>query len=98
MGIWVLVDEREDSIDDSFCGAVSMVRDELANTPAGCHNGAGGFMFADGHAEVHKWLDPRTEPPIIQNQLMDGGVGGGRKEQPGNVDIHWLQQHTSEKQ
>ena len=96
VGIWVLVDEREDSIDDSFCGAVSMVRDELANTPAAYHNGACGFMFADGHAEIHKWLDPRTEPPIVKNQLMDGGVGGGRKEQPGNMDIRWLQQRSSE--
>ena len=73
-----------------------MVRDELANTPAAYHNGACGFMFADGHAEIHKWVDPRTEPPIIKNQLMDGGVGGGRKEQPGNMDIRWLQQRTSE--
>jgi prepilin-type N-terminal cleavage/methylation domain-containing protein/prepilin-type processing-associated H-X9-DG protein len=96
-GIWVLVDEREDSIDDSFCGAVSMVRDELANTPAAYHDGACGFMFADGHAEIHKWMDGRTKPPIVRDQNMNGGVGGGRKPQPGNVDIHWLQQRSSEK-
>ncbi len=96
-GIWVLVDEREDSIDDSFCGAVSMVRDELANTPAAYHNGACSFMFADGHAEVHKWLDPRTKPPIVKNRVMLGSVGGGRKAQPGNPDILWIRQRTSEK-
>ena len=96
VGIWVLVDEREDSIEDSFCGAVSMIRDELANTPAAYHNGACGFMFADGHAEVHKWLDARTKPPLRKNQLMNG-VGGDRKLQPGNVDIHWLQARSSEK-
>jgi len=73
-----------------------MVRDELANTPAAYHNGACGFMFADGHAEVHKWLDPRTKPPVIKNLLMDG-VGGDRKSQPGSVDVHWLQQRTTEK-
>jgi prepilin-type N-terminal cleavage/methylation domain-containing protein/prepilin-type processing-associated H-X9-DG protein len=96
-GIWVLVDEREDSIEDSFCGAVSMVREELANTPAAYHNGACGLMFADGHAEVHKWLDARTKPPIVANQNMDGGVGGDRKLQRGNVDIRWLQQRSTEK-
>ncbi|HEV8541970.1 MAG TPA: prepilin-type N-terminal cleavage/methylation domain-containing protein [Verrucomicrobiae bacterium] len=95
--IWVLVDEREDSIDDSFCGAVSMVRDELGNTPAAYHNGACGFMFGDGHAEIHKWLDPRTKPPIVKNQYMDGGVAGGRKSQPGNVDIYWIRSRSSEK-
>ena len=94
--IWVLVDEREDSIEDSFCGAVSMIRDELANVPASYHNGACGFMFADGHAEVHKWIDPRTKPPIQKGQLM-GGVGGDRKLQPGNPDIKWLQERSSEK-
>ncbi len=91
--IWVLVDEREDSVEDSYCGAVSMVRDELANVPASYHNGACGFMFADGHAEVHKWLDPRTKPPVKPGVLM----GGDRKSQPGNVDVHWLQQRSSEK-
>ena len=96
-GIWVLVDERDDSIDDSYCGAVSMVRDELANTPASYHNGACGFMFADGHAEIHKWLDPRTKPRVIKNQGMAGGVYGGRKSQPGNVDIRWIRERSSEK-
>ena len=91
------MDEREDSVEDSFCGAVSMVRDELANTPAAYHNGACGFMFADGHAEVHKWLDPRTKPPIVKNQLMAGGNGGGRKAQKGNLDVLWIRERSSEK-
>jgi prepilin-type N-terminal cleavage/methylation domain-containing protein/prepilin-type processing-associated H-X9-DG protein len=95
-GIWVLVDEREDSIEDSYCGAVSMVRDELANVPGAYHNGACGFMFADGHAEIHRWLDPRTKPPLKKNQLL-GGVGGDRKSQPGNVDIRWIRDRSSEK-
>ena len=91
--IWVIVDEREDSIEDSFCGVVSMVREELANVPASYHNGACGFMFADGHAEVHKWLDGRTKPPIKKGQP----IYGDRKLQPGNPDIRWLQQHSGEK-
>jgi prepilin-type processing-associated H-X9-DG protein len=90
-GIWVLVDEREDSIDDSSCGAVSMVGDYLGNMPAAYHNGACGFLFADGHAEVHRWRDPRTKPPIDINRNM-----GDRKYQPGNPDIYWLRQRTTE--
>jgi prepilin-type N-terminal cleavage/methylation domain-containing protein/prepilin-type processing-associated H-X9-DG protein len=91
--IWIVVDEREDSIEDSFCGAVSMIRDELANVPASYHNGACGFMFADGHAEVHKWLDPRTKPPVNDNRP----IYGDRKSQPGSKDVRWLQAHSSEK-
>jgi prepilin-type N-terminal cleavage/methylation domain-containing protein/prepilin-type processing-associated H-X9-DG protein len=78
VGIWVLVDEREDSIDDSFCGAVSMIRDELANTPAAYHNGACGFLFGDGHAEIHKWLDPRDQATDCQ----ESGYGWGCLRRP----------------
>jgi hypothetical protein len=53
-------------------------------------------MFADGHAEVHKWIDSRTKPAVQKGQLM-GGVGGDRKSQPGNPDIKWLQERSSEK-
>lgn len=30
------------------------------DSPADFHCGAAGFNFADGHAEMHKWLDPTT--------------------------------------
>ena len=89
---WVFVDEREDSIDNGHCGVVSMVAPILANTPAAYHNGACGFSFADGHAEIHQWLDPRTKPPIDRTRNF-----AGRKPQPGNKDIEWLQQRTTER-
>jgi prepilin-type processing-associated H-X9-DG protein len=28
------------------------------------HNGAATLSFADGHAEIKKWLDPRTRAPV----------------------------------
>jgi len=34
------------------------------DVPASYHNGACGFSFADGHGEIHKWLDAQTQPPI----------------------------------
>ena len=34
--------------------------------PAGYHGQANGFGFADGHAEIHKWLDGRTAVPVQQ--------------------------------
>ena len=36
----------------------------LIDFPASYHNGAGVLAFADGHAEIHKWLDARTRPKI----------------------------------
>ena len=32
--------------------------------PASYHNGAAGFSFADGHAEVHKWLSNSSIYPV----------------------------------
>jgi prepilin-type processing-associated H-X9-DG protein len=87
--IWVLVDEREDSIDDSYCG-VEMTRSAFGAWPASYHNGACGFAFADGHAEIKSWKDPRTKPPIRRGVLPPSGVV-----QAGNLDIKWLQERTT---
>ncbi len=89
---WVFVDEREDSIDNGHCGVVSMVREVLANTPAAYHNGACGFAFADGHAEIKQWKDPRTKPPIDRKRNF-----AVEKLQPDNKDIRWLQERTTER-
>jgi len=88
-GIWVFLDEREDSIDDCYF-AVDMLQDEFANVPASYHNGACGFSFADGHAEIHKWLDARTKPPIRPPNYVVINA-------PGSVDVHWLQERTTVK-
>ena len=62
----VLLDEREDSINDGYF-AVDMTgfpknpkTMKLVDYPAPYHNNAAGIAFADGHSEIHKWLDPRT--------------------------------------
>ena len=51
---YLTLDEHPDSINDAF-----FVTDPAVNNwqdiPASYHNGACGFSFADGHAEVHKW-------------------------------------------
>jgi len=88
---FVFLDEREDSIDDGFF-AVKMNAELWYNWPASYHNGAGGFSFADGHAEIKKWLDPRTKPPIVKGKLIQLLVPS-----PGNVDLKWLQERTSSK-
>jgi prepilin-type processing-associated H-X9-DG protein len=86
----VFVDERADSLDDSYCGTVAMEKDALANTPASYHNGACGFAFADGHSETHKWLDPRTKPPVDPSQYR-----ASLRPSPGNPDVKWLQEHST---
>ncbi len=94
--LWVLVDEHPDSIND--CGLGVQIPKTMAATawvddPANYHNGACGFGFADGHAEIHKWLDPRSRFPIKNNGYLYAGAHP--LSQPNNQDIWWMAQRTS---
>ena len=83
----VLLDERSDSIDDGYF-AIDMVVDQLPNLPAAYHCGSGGITFADGHAEIHKWRDPRTAPPL--ETVFQKFVAC-----PGSQDLTWLRVHAT---
>src|SRR5580765_5868163 len=49
--------------------------------PSSLHNGRGVVAFADGHAETHRWLDPRTTPSVT------GGILAHWNDSPGNADL-----------
>ncbi len=97
---WVILDEREDSINDGWF-AVNMDGYDPRNTksavivdyPASYHNGAGGLGFADGHSEIRKWVDGRTRPVLKKGQLLSLGVGS-----PDNKDVEWLQERSTVKE
>jgi prepilin-type N-terminal cleavage/methylation domain-containing protein/prepilin-type processing-associated H-X9-DG protein len=57
---WVTVDEHPDSNNDGFF-TVPLLPSLWGDLPASFHNGACGFSFADGHAEVHKWLSATSK-------------------------------------
>ena len=57
--------------------------------PSGLHNRRGLIAFADGHAQTHRWRDPRTTPPVT------GGILAHWDSSPGNEDLTWLRQHTT---
>jgi prepilin-type N-terminal cleavage/methylation domain-containing protein/prepilin-type processing-associated H-X9-DG protein len=92
---FVLLEEREDSINDGFFIVLMDNYPNAASTvmvdyPAGYHGRAAGFSFADGHSEIHKWRDPRTVPvlkkgvPLPLNQPS-----------PNNPDVVWMQDHST---
>ena len=95
---WVLLDEREDSINDGFWvvdmrgypdGGRTL---KMVDYPASYHNRAGGFSFADGHSEIKKWIDPRTTPQLRKGALLRLNVPS-----PNNVDVTWLQERSTRK-
>ena len=69
---YVLLDERQDSINDGYFvvemdGYPDPDTTELIDYPASYHGRAEGLSFADGHAEIHKWVDPDTTPPLTRD-------------------------------
>ena len=90
---WVLIDEREDSINDGLFQTDLVNRGSAARIvdyPAGYHGRAAGILFADGHAEIKHWRDPRTTPPLNPNGLIPLGVAS-----PNNPDVAWIQERSS---
>ena len=90
---WVLIDERQESINDGFFVVTMNQRDAgcyIVDYPASYHNGAGGLNFADGHSEIHKWRDGRTTPPFKDNFNLQLNVPSAN-----NQDVAWLQDRTT---
>jgi len=92
---FVLLDERQDSINDGYF-VVDMAgypaapnRLKLVDYPASYHGKAGGMSFADGHSEIRRWKDPRTIPPMSKSDRpLDLAM-------PGNVDVIWMQERAT---
>jgi prepilin-type N-terminal cleavage/methylation domain-containing protein/prepilin-type processing-associated H-X9-DG protein len=60
---WVTLDEHPDSNNDGFF-INGVNQSQWADLPGSLHNGACGFSFADGHAEVHKWKSRTSIYPV----------------------------------
>lgn len=86
---WVTLDEAPPSLNDGwfvvdrYSGASS---GPWVDCPAAYHNNAGGFSFADGHSEIHKW----TEPLVIKTTYPGTSWPGGN----GKVDWQWISLRT----
>ena len=95
---YVLIDENEDSLNfGDFAVAMNDglpdSRVFMVDVPASRHNSAGTISFADGHVNIHKWLDVRTRAPVT-GVWMSSSV----QSSPGNRDMRYLSDHTSIRQ
>ena len=61
---WVTLDEQADSINDGFFYVPLDTQPHWGDIPGSYHNGACGFSFADGHAEIHKWKSGTSIYPV----------------------------------
>ena len=88
--MFVVLDEREDSINDGWFATDPDNLYQLIDYPASYHGRAAGFSFADGHSEIHRWLDGRTVPLLQPGTLLQLNVN-----LPGDKDVYWLSQRAA---
>lgn len=86
--LWVFVDEHPDSINDGWLITDVTSKSRWVDLPASYHNNACGFAFADGHSEIHKWLEGSTIVKVKKMQYNGFNA-------PGSRDIQWMVQRSS---
>lgn len=104
---WVFVDEDEYSINDANFGVAATLANyrnvsdttvatgQWVDLPGIYHGNSCGFAFADGHSEIHKWVDPRTVA-MVKKGTVSGGVGVISQETHSNSkDFRWLVDRSS---
>jgi hypothetical protein len=91
----VFTDEHGDGINDGTFACKygePKTAEQWQDLPANYHNGCSSFSFADGHGEIHKWLDGRTFSfPVTGTAATpwNGAVLTG-----GSVDYEWVMQRA----
>ena len=89
---WVFIDEHPDAMDDTILYTDpynTSGTGQFTELPSSLHDGSCGVGFADGHGEIHKWLDAKTLVPVRYNTPMAQQVNVVNSR-----DLAWLAQHT----
>lgn len=85
---WVTLDEHADSINDGY-----FINNKTASgwqdIVGSYHDGACGFAFADGHAEIHKWQSRSSRIPVRFQYSPPAFDRIGRE-----VDLRWYVENT----
>ena len=98
--LWVFAEENLDTINDAGL-AVQIANFQLGgdwiDVPGNLHGGACTFSFADGHAELHKWVGPLM---VNVKNIQGGSMGAvmpnaNASSQADLRDLNWIQARTS---
>ena len=90
---WCIVDQMEDSIDDSAFTNVS--RDTASfnrwrEIPGTRHSFGACLSFVDGHVERHKWVESSTRIPVKRTVIRFATPLGSNSR-----DVRWLTEHAT---
>jgi prepilin-type processing-associated H-X9-DG protein len=94
--VYVLIEEHENSINDShflpFKDLHQFGNPVWLDAPAGRHGNAAGLAYADGHSDIHRWIDSN-----VQGTLGSSAPGPllGTTGPPGPRDFAWFTNHIA---
>ncbi|KAB2673885.1 MAG: type II secretion system protein [Verrucomicrobia bacterium] len=104
----VLLDERQDSINDGYfviamqgysLDAPDTAGSTVVDFPSANHGGSGGLAFADGHSEIHRWVSGFFKRPIKRGTLIPLNVAvtaAGKDDlDRAKRDLVWLEQRAT---
>ena len=87
----VFIEESYLTVDDGYFAVKGPENlSEWQNSPSIRHGKSTALSFADGHAEIKRWLDPRTKPPIQKGKNLELIAPS-----PNNPDVIWLQERST---
>jgi prepilin-type N-terminal cleavage/methylation domain-containing protein/prepilin-type processing-associated H-X9-DG protein len=94
---FVFVDEHPGSINDAafanqVAGSQNQGSARIIDFPANYHNGACGFSFADGHAEIKRWVGSKIRnAPLVNGQSIPLNVAA----EDSWVDVRWMGENAT---
>jgi prepilin-type N-terminal cleavage/methylation domain-containing protein len=93
----VFLDENMCSMNDGYLQVDTHDDNGWPDVPGSYHQLKGSMNFADGHAEIHKWLTPALKIPVRYGYGWPSGnypsFSGGHN----NADLVWWKAHVSAK-
>jgi prepilin-type N-terminal cleavage/methylation domain-containing protein len=94
---FVFADEQGDTLNDAVIYITLLLNDGgWEDLPAGYHDQACCFAFADGHSEIHKWQNRGTVVPVryVSYTVAAGDANNAIRTDP--RDIRWMELHLGE--
>jgi prepilin-type processing-associated H-X9-DG protein len=91
----VFLDENMSSLNDGYLQVDDYDDRGWPDVPGAYHGFTGSMNFADGHAEIHKWITGALRIPVRYGFGWPEGnypsFAGGHN----NVDLVWWKRHTA---
>ena len=97
--VYLFIDEHENSINDShflpFADFHQYGNQQWLDCPSGRHGNATGFAFADGHAEIHKWVQSDVHQVLFNGPVVVPNSFTTFIPKPGPADFSWCTNHVA---